>query len=384
MAAKRDYYEVLGVQRSASEAEIKKAFRSLAREYHPDVSDLPDAAEKFKEINEAYAVLSDQEKRTAYDRFGHQAFNGAGGYDPFAGMADLGDILGEIFGGGFRQRGANRNAPRRGQDIVYRLTINFDEAVFGTQKDISYQQTITCPTCDGRRAAPGTETVTCTTCNGSGEERVVRNTFLGQMVNITTCSTCRGTGKLIPTPCPECNAKGQIRNARQLTVNIPAGVDTGTQIRISGEGEVGINNGQPGSLLIAVTVRNHEFFRRNQNDLLIKVQLNVAQAALGHQVEVPILTEFGEDTELLDVPAGTQTGEIFTMKGLGVPRLRRDGSHDGAGNLEVMVEVAVPIALSTEQRELFEQLAETLGDPVIPPANERGFFDKVIGWLGGQ
>ncbi len=383
MAAKRDYYEVLGIQKSASEAEIKKAFRRLAREYHPDVSEHPNAAERFKEINEAYAVLSDQEKRAAYDRFGHQAFQGSGGVDPFAGMADLGDIFAEIFGGGFRQRGGGRQAPRRGQDLVYRLTIDFEEAIFGAQKDISYQQTIICPTCEGRRAASGTETITCTTCNGSGEERVVRNTFLGQMVNITTCSTCRGTGKLVPTPCPECNAKGQVRHTRELTVNIPAGVDTGTQIRISGEGEIGANNGQPGSLLIAVTVRDHEFFRRNQNDLLIKVQLNVAQAALGHRVDVPVLTEEGERTELLDIPSGTQTGEIFTIKGRGVPRLRRDGTHDGAGNLEVMIEVAVPYALTDEQRDLFERLGETLGEPIIPPANERGFFDKVIGWLGG-
>lgn len=384
MAAKRDYYEVLGVQKSASEGDIKKAFRKLAREYHPDVSDLPDAAEKFKEINEAYAVLSDSEKRAAYDRFGHQAFNGAGGYDPFAGMADLSDIFAEIFGGGFRTRRGGRQAPRRGQDIVYRLTINFEEAIFGTQKDISYPQTVICPTCDGNRAEPGTSTETCPTCNGSGEERVVRNTFLGQMVNIATCSTCHGTGQIVPTPCHECNGNGQIRSTRELTVNIPAGVDTGTQIRISGEGELGAFGGQPGSLLIAVTVRDHEYFRRNQDDLLIKVQLNVAQAALGHRVDVPILTEEGENVHAVDVPPGTQTGEVFTLKGLGVPRLRRDGTHSGAGNLEVMIEVAVPISLTAEQRDLFEKLGATLGEPIIPPAHERGFFDKVIGWLGGQ
>ncbi|HEC22072.1 MAG TPA: molecular chaperone DnaJ [Chloroflexi bacterium] len=382
MSPKRDYYEILGVPRGASQDEIKRAFRRKARQYHPDVSDDPGAEDRFKEVNEAYEVLSDPSKRAAYDRFGHAGVNGTAGVDPFAGFADIGDIFDEFFGGGFRTR--TRRAPRRGQDLQYRLTIDFEEAIFGTEREIEFEQTTTCPACRGTGAEPGTSPIRCPTCGGRGQVRNVRQTFLGQMVNITTCPDCRGSGEVVSTPCRECGGRGQVRQVRRLTVNIPAGVDHGTQIRISGEGEPGSNGGPPGNLYIIISVRPHRYFRRRDDDLLIKIQINVAQAALGHVVRVPILTPGGESSTELEIPPGTQSGQVFVIKGKGVPRLRRDGTHVGYGDLLVIVEVEIPKRLTQEQRELFEQLGETLGEAVIPPAHEKGFFERVIDWLGGE
>jgi molecular chaperone DnaJ len=383
MVRKRDYYETLGVGRNASNEELKRAFRRKARQYHPDVSDAADAEERFKEINEAYEVLSDPQKRAAYDRFGHAAVGSAGGGDPFAGFTDFSDIFSEFFGGGFRTT-RTRRGPRRGQDLQYRLTIEFEEAIFGTEREIEFERTATCPVCNGSRAEPGTTPTRCSTCNGTGEVRNVRQTFLGQMVNITTCPECNGTGEVVTTPCRRCSGRGQIRDTRRLTVSIPAGVDHGTQIRISGEGEPGTNGGPPGNLYIVLSVRPHPYFRRRGDDLLIKLQINVAQAALGHTLMVPVLTPLGETEEEFIIPPGTQSGEVLIIKNKGVPRLRRDGTHTGYGNLQVMVEVDIPGQLTPEQRELFEQLGETLGDAVIPPASERGFFERVLDWLGGE
>lgn len=387
MAAKRDYYDILEIARGASADEIKRAYRKKAREYHPDVNKDPDATEKFKEVNEAYQVLGDDEKRAAYDRFGHAAFgNGGMGTDPFAGgFAGFSDIFDEFFGGPFRTaRRTSHRAPRRGQDLQYRLTVDFEEAIFGAEKEIEFERTTTCARCDGSGAEPGTEPIRCSTCDGTGEVRSVRQTFLGQMVNITTCPECRGTGEVVTSPCTECRGRGQVRENRRLVVNIPAGVDQGTQIRISGEGEPGQNGGPSGNLFIVVSVRSHEYFRRRGDDLFIKLQINVAQAALGHSATVPVLTESGEGQTDLNIPAGTQSGEIFVVKGKGVPRLRRDGSHAGFGNMQVMVEVVIPKRLSPDQRDLFGQLAETLGEAVIPPANQKGFFERVLDWLGGE
>nr|MBN1228761.1 molecular chaperone DnaJ [Anaerolineae bacterium] len=385
MASKRDYYEVLGVPRGTSQDDIKKAFRRKARQYHPDVSQESDAAERFKEINEAYEVLSDQQKRAAYDRFGHSAVNGQMGGDPFAGFGGFSDIFDEFFGGAFRSsRGSTRRAPRRGQDLQYRLTISFEEAVFGTERDIEFERTVSCERCSGSGAEPGTSPVRCSTCQGTGEVRNVRNTFLGQMVNITTCPDCNGSGEQITSPCTECRGRGAIRKTRQLRVSIPAGVDQSTQIRISSEGEPGVNGGPPGNLYIVVSVRPHEYFLRRGDDLFIKLQINMAQAALGHALMVPILTPDGEAETELSVPAGTQSGEVFVIKGYGVPRLRRDGSHGGSGDLQVMVEVLIPKNLNKRQQELLLDLGETLGEAVIPPVSQKGFFDRVIDWLGGE
>jgi len=387
MAAKRDYYDVLDVPRSASADEIKRAYRQKAREYHPDVNKDADATERFKEVNEAYQVLGDDEKRAAYDRFGHAAFgNGGMGGDPFAGgFPGFSDIVEEFFGGAFRTaRRTTRRSPRRGQDLQYRLTIEFEEAIFGAEREIEFERTTTCARCEGSGAEPGTEPERCPTCGGAGEVRSVRQTFLGQMVNITTCPECQGSGEIVSTPCKECRGKGLVRENRHLVVNIPAGVDQGTQIRISGEGEPGQYGGPPGNLFIVVSVRPHEFFRRRGDDLYITLQINVAQAALGHRASVPILTETGESQTDLDLPRGTQSGEIFVVKGKGVPRLRRDGSHAGFGDMQVMVEVTIPKKLTPDQEALFTELGETLGEAIVPPASHKGFFERVLDWLGGE
>lgn len=385
MAVKRDYYEILGISRSASSDEVKKAFRSKARQYHPDVNKDADAPEKFKQVNEAYEVLSDPQKRGMYDRFGHAGVSPSAAGDPFSDFTNVADIFDEFFGGAFRtSRRSSRQAPRRGQDLQYRLTVDFAEAVFGTEKEIEFEQTITCPTCNGTRAAPGTSPERCNMCGGAGEVRTVRQTFLGQMVNVTPCPTCAGTGQTIPEPCLECRGRGQVRHTRKLKVSIPAGVNQGTQIRIPGEGEPGAYGGPPGNLFVVISVRNHEVFQRRGDDLLIKLQINVAQAALGHTLMVPTLTPEGDGETELVIPAGTQSGEVFTIKGLGVPRLRRDGSSAGRGNLEVMVEVLVPRKLTPKQEKLLQELGETLGEAIIPPAHDKSFFDRVLGWLGGE
>jgi molecular chaperone DnaJ len=386
MPTKRDYYEVLGLRRDASPEEIKKAFRRKAREYHPDVSQDPNSEPLFKEANEAYDVLSDPQKRAAYDRFGHAAVGGAAGGDPFGGFTDISDIFDEFFGGGFRtsRSTSSRRTPRKGQDLQYRLTIEFSEAIFGTEREIEFERTATCSACNGSGAEPGTSPVRCSTCGGTGEVRNVRQTFLGQMVNINTCPSCQGSGEMISSPCRECSGKGQVRQTRNLTVSIPAGVDHGTQIRISGEGEPGTRGGPAGNLYIMLSVRAHQYFRRREHDLFINLKINVAQAALGHRLMVPILTPMGESTTELDVPPGTQSGQILILKGKGVPRLRRDGTHAGYGDMQVMVEVEIPNRLTAEQHTLFEKLGATLGEASIPPANEKGFFERVLDWLGGE
>jgi molecular chaperone DnaJ len=385
MVSKRDYYEVLGIQRDASLDDIKKAYRRKARETHPDVNSSPNADESFKEVNQAYAVLNDPQQRAAYDRFGHAGVNGGSSYGGFSGFNDVADIFDEFFGGGFRTGGRSRqSAPRRGQDLQYRLTITFEQAVFGMEKEIEFERTEICPVCNGSRTEPGTTPTRCHTCNGAGEVRNVRQTFLGQMVNITTCPTCDGSGEEVTTPCRECSGKGQVRRLRRLNVSVPAGVDQGTQIRLSAEGEPGSRGGPAGNLFIVINVKPHQYFRRRGDDLLIKLQINVAQAALGHTLTVPTLTPDGEAEEELQIHPGTQSGEIFVLKKKGVPRLRRDGTTSGSGDLQVMVEVRTPTRLTAQQRSLLEQLGTTLDDAVIPPALEKGFFERVLEWLGGE
>ncbi len=385
MPTKRDYYEILGISRSASQDDIKKAYRRRARETHPDVNPDPNAEQSIKEVNEAYEVLSDPRKRAAYDRFGHAGVSG-NGYpgDPFSGFGDVADIFDEFFGGAFRASRARQAMPRRGQDLQYRLAVEFEEAIFGTEKEIEFERTEVCPSCRGSRAEPGTTPVRCGMCGGTGEVRNVRQTFLGQMVNITPCPQCEGRGEVVTTPCRECRGQGTVRRARRLTVSIPAGVDQGTQIRITGEGEPGQRGGPPGNLFIVISVRPHAYFRRRGDDLLIKLRINVAQAALGHTLTVPVLTPNGEVEEELQIPPGTQSGEVFVLKKKGVPKLRRDGSHTGYGDMHVMVEVAIPTRITQQQRALFQQLAATLGEAVIPPAQEKGFFERVLDWLGGE
>ncbi len=365
--ADRDYYEILGVGRDASESELKGAFRRLARQYHPDVNDAPDAEDRFKEINEAYAVLSDADRRAAYDRYGHAGVRGAGGTPDFTvDFSDFADIFGEFFGFG-RAAGQSRNVPRRGADLQYRMDLNFEEAVFGIDKEIEITRDEVCSRCNGNRAEPGTNPVQCTTCDGRGEIRQARQTILGSMVQVTTCPTCNGAGKTIESPCNNCNGRGLERRTRKKVVTVPAGVDNGNQIRLAGEGQPGTNGGPNGNLYILINVKPHKYFRRRERDILLDLEINVAQATLGADVPVPTID--GDAT--LRIPSGTQPGKVLRMRGKGVPHLR----GNGRGDQLVMVNVTVPKNLTSEQRQIFEDLAASLGSEVRP--QERGFLD----WL---
>lgn len=373
--AQRDYYEVLGISRGASGDEVKSAFRQLARKLHPDVNKAPDAEERFKEINEAYAVLSDQEKRAAYDRFGHAGLNGMGGAGaPDFTTVDFSDIFGELFGfGGGSGRRRSRNSPRRGADISQVISLTFEEAVFGVEKEIEFSRDEICTTCRGTGAEPGTSPVRCQTCEGRGEVRQVRQTFLGSMVQVTTCPTCNGQGEVINSPCSTCRGRGLERRTVHKTISIPGGVDTGTQVRLAGEGQPGVFGGPNGNVFVEIQVKTHKFFRRRGNDIQLDLNINIAQAALGADIEVPTL----DGPAQLSIPAGTQPGRIFTLKSKGVPFLRASGR----GDQHVVVNVEIPNRLTPEQRQLFEQLARTLGSEVRP--QERSFLDKLKEVLGG-
>ncbi len=372
----RDYYEILGIPRTASESEIKSAFRKLARRYHPDVSTEPDAEERFKEINEAYAVLSDAEKRAAYDRFGHAGVQSAGGVPDWT-TVDFSDIFEDLFGFGFgfgRSAQRARNAPRRGADMQYRIHLTFEEAVFGCEKEIEITRDERCSTCGGSGAKPGTSPTRCSTCNGQGEVRRSRQTILGSMVQVTTCPACGGKGEVINTPCPTCRGRGLERRTRKKVVAIPAGVDTGTQIRLSGEGQPGSNGGPPGNLYLVIQVRPHKYFRRREDNILLDLNINIAQATLGDEVRVPTV----DGDAILRIPAGTQPGKVIRMRGKGVPNLHNNNHR---GDQLVVINVEIPRELTPEQRELFQQLAESLGTEVTP--QERGFFDRLREVLGG-
>lgn len=383
MAVKRDYYEVLGVPRNATKEDLKRQYRRLAREYHPDVNKNDGADEHFKEISEAYEVLSNDDKRAAYDRFGHAGvnFNGGSGYGGFEqGFGGFADIFEEFFGGfgtgtGRRRRGG----PRRGPDMRFDLTISFEEAVFGTEREIEYRRPEVCDTCSGTGAEPGTKPITCTTCNGSGEVRRVQQSILGQFVNVSTCPTCNGTGELIPNLCHTCNGRKQVERTVTKKVKVPAGVDSDTQIRLTGEGGAGIDGGPPGNLFVVLTVLPHEFFQRQGDDIMLDLQINVAQAALGDEVRVPSV-----DGDMnLQIPPGTQSGKVFRMKGLGVPKLDRSGrgANVGRGDQLVVIQVAIPKNLTDEQRDLFAQLSRTMGSEVIPQ-KEKGILGQLRNALG--
>jgi len=374
--ASRDYYETLGVGRSATPEELKAAFRNLARKYHPDINKEPDAEDKFKEMNEAYAVLSDPEKRAAYDRYGAEGLRGMGGMPDFT-TVDFSDLFEELFGfGGFGSgsgRSRRRNAPRRGADLSYAIQLSFEEAVFGVDKEIEITRDEICTTCRGSGAEPGTTPTRCATCGGRGEVRQVRQTFLGSMVQVTTCPTCNGSGEVVSSPCHTCRGRGQERKTVRKVVSIPAGVDNGTQIRLAGEGQPGENGGPNGNLFMELSVKPHQFFHRREDKIMLNLSINISQAALGAEVEVPTL----DGKSKLTIPSGTQPGKVITLKGKGVPHLR--GS--GRGDQLVMIEVEVPTRLTSEQRALFEELAHTLGSEVKP--QEKSFVDKLKEVLGG-
>jgi molecular chaperone DnaJ len=372
---KRDYYEVLGVSRTASEDELKRAFRKLARQYHPDVNKSPEAEMRFKEIGEAYEVLSDPQKRRVYDQFGHagldsQGYGGFQGFEGFGSFADIFEQFDSLFGGA--ARGSTRRGPQRGADLRYDLTITFEEAVFGTEKTLEIPRFETCDACKGSGAEPNTEPTICPQCKGTGEMRRVQQSVFGQFVNVTACGRCHGEGRIISTPCHECRGQGRVRATRKLTVKIPAGVDNGQQIRLSGEGESGPKGGPSGNLYVVLEVRPHRFFKREGSDVFYELPISFAQAALGDQVEVPTI----DGREMLAIPMGTQTGKTFRLREKGIPHLR----GMGRGDEYVTVRVRTPTQLSARERQLFEELAK-LDEHQIKP-NERGFFDKVKDTLG--
>lgn len=352
--SKRDYYEVLGVDKGASQEEIKKSFRKLARQYHPDVNKAANAEEQFKEVKEAYDVLSDDQKRAQYDQFGHVDPNmGMGGGAGGADFGGFGDIFDMFFGGGGGAR-RNPNAPQRGNDLQYSMTIEFKEAIFGKEMDITIPRTETCDRCHGSGAKPGTKPETCGVCRGTGQQEVIQNTAFGRIVNRRVCSQCNGQGVLIKDRCGECHGAGKVKKQRKIHVKIPAGVDEGAQLRVSGEGESGTKGGPSGDLYIVIRVKPHDYFERDGDDIYCEVPLTFAQAALGDEIEIPTLTEKVK----LKIPSGTQTGTFFRLKGKGVPRLRGIGQ----GDQHVKVTVVTPTKLSDEQRDLLRQFAGIDGE----------------------
>ena len=355
-----DYYVTLGVERTATDAEIKKAYRRLAQQWHPDVSPDPEAALRFKEISEAYQVLSDPERRQRYDMFGTAGSDGGAGFT--GGFADIFDA----FFGAAAAGTARRGRPAAGSDLRYDLRITFEEAILGTSKEIEFPVLARCETCGGNGAKPGTQPITCPQCNGRGEVRGVRQTMLGQMINVTTCPRCKGDGKIVETPCETCRGEGRVERTRTLQVTIPPGIDEGHQIRLSNEGEAGPRGGPAGSLYVAVHVASHAALKREGTELIFEARVGLAQAALGTTITVPIVG--GE--EIVEVKAGTQPGTEIRLRGKGVPYLRRAGQR---GDLHVIVDVDVPHHVTRTQREALEAYAKATGEIVT----EGGLLDRV-------
>ena len=351
MPAKRDYYEVLGIGENATNEDIKRAFRKLAFQYHPDRNPNDGAEEKFKEVNEAYEVLSDPDKRAAYDRFGHGATDSVfgRGFEGFN-FGGFGDIFDAFFGGATT---ATRQAPQPGADLHHKLNITFEEAAFGCEKEIKISRTENCSMCQGVGAKPGSQPSRCPDCDGTGQVRRVQQSLFGRFTNITSCSRCHGEGRVITEPCPQCRGTGKEKHKRNKPVITPAGVYDGIQIRLTGEGDAGTRGGPPGDLYINLSVRQHEFFQRDEDDILYELPINFAQAALGTEVEVPTL----DGNTKLKIPAGSQTGAVFKLKGQGVPHLRRNGRGDQL----VTLLVVTPRSLNKKQRQLFKELDDNLG-----------------------
>ena len=365
MADKRDYYEVLGVKKDASADEIKKAYRTLAKKYHPDMNPGDKEAEvKFKEANEAYDVLSDADKRAKYDQFGHAAFDpsmggggsGFGGFGGFGGDFDFGDIFSSFFGGGGGSSSrSRRNAPIPGDDIQTRITITFEEAVFGCKKEISFARIEACAECGASGAAKGTEAEECKTCRGTGRVTVQQQTMLGYMQTQSACQACRGTGKIIKTPCKNCNGKGYIKINKKLEVTIPAGIDSMQRIVLRGQGSAGRNGGRAGDLVIEVRVKEDKVFTRSGNNVYLDIPLSFAEAALGAEIEIPMLDG---KSEKYSIPEGTQTGTSFTMRGKGIA----DVNTKRKGDLIFTVTVVTPKNLNSEQKKLLQSFAASMGE----------------------
>jgi molecular chaperone DnaJ len=351
MPTKRDYYEILGIARDATDEEIKRAFRNLAFKYHPDHNHNNDAGEKFKEVNEAYEVLSDPDNRSAYDRFGHSGVEVpfGRGFEGFN-FGGFGDIFDAVFG---RATNATRQAPQRGADLQCMVTINLEDTAFGCEKEINISRTENCSLCQGVGCKPGSQPSRCPNCNGTGQVRRVQQSIFGRFTTTTPCSQCHGEGRIITEPCPQCRGTGKVKQQRNIMVKIPAGVDNGSQMRLTGEGEAGTRGGSTGDLYVILSVEQHEFFLRDGDDILYELPINFAQAALGTEVEVPTL----DGKTKLKIPAGNQTGKVFRLKNKGIPHLRRNGS----GDLLVTLFVVTPQSLTEKQRQLFHEMADSLG-----------------------
>ncbi len=370
MPEKRDYYEVLGVDRNISDAELKKAYRKLAKQYHPDINPGNKEAEaKFKEINEAYEVLSDPQKRQQYNQFGHAGMNGAG-FEGFSGF-DFGveDIFESFFGGSPFGRSSRRQkaGPRRGADLKYALEISFNEAAFGVNKEIRITRMQSCKTCGGTGAKPGTSPQTCRHCNGTGQIRQVQATPFGQMVNMKTCDVCRGEGTIITHPCEDCGGSGRQQKSAKLNIEIPAGIDNGQTISLRGEGEPGIKGGPSGDLYVNVRVQPHPIFTRDGYNIICEMPITFTQAALGAELDIPTL----EGTMKYNIPEGTQTGSVFRLRNKGIKHLRSNAK----GDQFIKVNIEVPKKLTGKQKELLHQFAEISGDEVFE--QRKNFFDKM-------
>ncbi|SHI19172.1 molecular chaperone DnaJ [Sporobacter termitidis DSM 10068] len=362
MADKRDYYEVLGLHTGASDDEIKKAFRQLAKKYHPDVNPgNKDAEAHFKEVNEAYEVLSDSDKRSKYDQFGHAgvdpnfgAGGGFGGFGGFGGMDfDLGDIFGSIFGSG-SSSSRNRNAPRKGERVQTEVTISFEEAAFGADKEVSVSRIETCDTCHGSGCKEGTTAERCPHCNGTGTVTTQNRTPFGIMQSTSECPKCEGRGKIIHQPCQKCRGAGLVRRNKTIKVSVPAGIDDGQTISLRGQGSAGLNGGEPGDLYVTVNVTRHQLFTREGNAVLYDMPISIVQAALGAEVEVPTL----DGKVKYNIPEGTQSGTVFRLRGKGITNLR----GGGRGDQYVTVRVGIPTGLTNEQKDLLRKFADALGD----------------------
>jgi molecular chaperone DnaJ len=371
MATERSYYQILGVERTAGDAEIKRAFRKLAQQWHPDVSSEPEAVERFKEINEAYQVLSDPQRRQVYDMVGRAGLGDMGGQPFGEGFPGFGDLFDAFFSGMGGAAGGRRRGKPAGSDLRYDLRITFEEAVKGVEREIEFDMLDRCEICTGSGAAPGSIPAPCTACGGRGEIRTVRQTMLGQMVNVTECTRCHGEGRVVDTPCQKCRGEGRLQKHKKLRVTIPAGIDEGHQIRLSAEGEAGPRGGPAGNLYVAVHVTPHLTLRREGTEIFFELNLSIAQAALGTRARIPTI----EGDEDLEIRPGTQPGAEIRLRGRGVPHLRRPGNR---GDLHVVVHVTVPTRLTKRQRQLLEELAAESGEPVLPG----GIFDRMKDALG--
>ncbi len=380
LAEKRDYYGILGIERNASDADIKKAYRKLAKMYHPDMNPGDDSVDqKFKEATEAYEVLSDAAKRGQYDQFGHAAFQNGGGGAGFGGgfdFSDVGDIFGDIFGdffgGGGSSRGRNPNAPTRGASLKTSVTLEFEEAVFGVEKEIELTTSEPCEDCSGTGAKKGTHPETCSQCKGSGQVRYNQQTMFGNITSVKTCHTCSGTGKIIKDKCHSCRGTGFVKKRKTIAIQIPAGIDNGQSIRVTGKGEPGTNGGPRGDLLVTVYVKSHEFFEREGVDIFYTLPITYAQAALGAELEVPTL----DGKVAYEIKEGTQTHTRFRLRGKGVPHLRNNKTR---GDQYVTVVVDVPKKLDDKQKELLKEFADTFGDEApIKDGKKKKWFDKVM------